>query len=234
MSPVKAVYREIERFPSRKNQVSKVLLDGKELVAKVYAKERAQLAAAEYEVLLHCVRKGVQVPEPIEMRGGSIIMKLVSGENLSDLFERVEIHHEGPQQSSLSRSLASWLASFHRAFGFRLCRGDCILRNFVMSGGQLYGLDFEEAHEGDPLEDLGQLWSSILRMRPAFTKERFAFASEMTSEYWRLTGVDRMDDLPKAVADGLEHYAPFGSDGPELRRWAEAIRRDGIGALEQR
>jgi tRNA A-37 threonylcarbamoyl transferase component Bud32 len=226
----------MERFPSRKNKVSKVLLDGKELVEKVYAADRARLATTEYDVLLHCIREGVAVPEPVELRNGSIVMKLVAGDNLSALFERSEVRHERSATSSdaLRDGLASWLASFHRSYGFRFCRGDCILRNFIMSGDRLYGLDFEEAHEGDPLEDIGQLWTSILRLRPSFTRERFAFASAVTRAYWKLTGAERADSLPLAVADGLDHYAPFGPDGPELRRWAEIIRRDGIGTLDQR
>jgi aminoglycoside phosphotransferase (APT) family kinase protein len=166
-------------------------------------------------------------------------MKYIDGLNVSDVADLLLSGGKAFQGrteitlSSLSSGLSDWLASFHVSFDNTKCRGDTILRNFILSDGHIFGLDFEEAHEGDPILDLGELCANILGMRPVFSKLNFEFASMIVSSYWDAIGEARSADIGGAIAAGLEHYARFRQDGGLLEEWARKFRAEGAALLEQ-
>jgi len=222
-----------EPYRSRKNRVFKIRFRGSFAVAKVYAPDRVESAGLEHEILTKCHRGGVLVPRPIALGKGTILMEYIEGENLSDMFDRLWREEGGSTNCQELRRLitdgvSEWLARFHRAFGFHEARGDTILRNFVVSGDRIYGLDFEEAGERDPLSDLGGACANLLSMNPKFTPGKFGFVRELAERYWHHSGTDRSAELPEAIAAALEHYSAFRTDGQSLCAQAKKLRTNGL------
>ncbi len=228
-----------EVFKSRKNRVFRIRTDSEVRVAKVYPRDNVATAKAEFDLLTRCFEHHLPVPTPIELADDTIVMSYLEGPTVSEIADslltggKVSQGRYDVTVDSLAKGLADWLASFHVAFDNELCRGDTILRNFVLSNGRVFGLDFEEAHEGDPILDLGELCANVLGMRPLFSRNNFELASDMLSSYWRITGEDRKADISDAIAVGLEHYARFRQDGGVLQEWARKFREEGSGLLEQ-
>jgi tRNA A-37 threonylcarbamoyl transferase component Bud32 len=225
-----------EVFRSRKNRVFRVSYGGKTLIAKVYPSSNTDAAREEFEILQRCSDLGLRVPRPVELVGNTIVMTCVEGVNVSEAVDHLLDESTVAEPDSvhdLAEGLADWLALFHKAFEFKFCRGDTILRNFLLSKDGIHGIDFEEAHEGDPISDIGELCASILGMRPLFGLRNMEMTSSFVDKYWKSTGEDRSSDLPESVAKALEHYARFRDDGEVLRTWSRKIRSSGMRSLEK-
>jgi tRNA A-37 threonylcarbamoyl transferase component Bud32 len=240
MTPVDFEERRVGGvFRSRKNRVFKIRMEEGMGVAKVYPEARIGAAQAEFRLLKRCSDHGVLVPTPIELASNTIVMAYVDGENVADVVDGILAREHGARArvddraGLLAKRLADWLASFHRAFRFELCRGDTILRNFMISDDRIYGIDFEEAHYGDALQDIGELCASILGMRPLFGPLNFKLTSYMVSGYWKAIGRNRSAELSEWIAVGLEHYAKFREDGEFLQDWAHRFRSEGPALLEK-
>ena len=230
-----------EPFRSRKNHVFRFKRDGEFFVAKIYSEDFRSRASREYNILDNCLNKKINVPAPVEFGNGVIIMEYLRGENASDYFEMIyknwteEIKSgrsslKNPPQDLLvlCDDLACWLYDFHRSFDFRTARGDSILRNFIVVNNKIYGLDFEEAVDADPLKDLGDLCAFILALRPVFTEEKYKVVKILSEKYWDHSKKSRADDLPDFIAGSLEYYGRFRSDQILLAQEAERLRREGI------
>jgi len=216
-----------EPFFSRKNRVFKVNLEGKICVAKVSGPGRARSIANEYEILCRCKRYGVSVPEPLLQLENAFVMSHVDGDNASELFDSC---FEGACQRAgdvaldqLADRVASWLYSFHKAFDFKLVRGDSILRNFIDAPGMLVGIDLEESHEGDSIEDLGQVCAYVIATRPMFTDAKFDFARMIVARYEDRIKTDIRSKLPGSVSSALRYYGGFRSDCAQMDQWADKI-----------
>ncbi len=228
-----------EVFRSRKNRVFRVMYNGRLQIAKVYPSARSDVASEEFLLLGKCRELGLRVPMPVELVGSTIVMTYLEGPNVADVADRFlsDEANSGakPEMSpdQMADGLADWLASFHKAFGFSLCRGDTILRNFLQTEGKIYGLDFEETHNGDTIDDLGEICANVLGMRPLFGTPNARIALAIVSRYWTAIGKDRSAELPEAIASGLEHYAKFRDDGMLLEKRAQRFRKEGLGALQE-
>ncbi|MGQ9583059.1 MAG: hypothetical protein ACUVV6_06045 [Thermoplasmatota archaeon] len=229
-------------FPSRKNLVVRVMWGGRECVAKVFGRGRLEAANTEWRVLEICRDRGVRAPRPLALREGVIIMSRLEGPSLFELMfslerpgagsARRESHLECDIELSAAAPLlegaAFWLAGFHRVLGPRATRGDSMLKNFLISGGEVYGVDFEEAAPGDPLTDVGQLCAHLLASGRGFSPAHFEAVRHFAEAYWSGSGEDRSGELPPAVAAGLEHYARYRRDRSRLRNWAARILGKGL------
>lgn len=212
-----------EVFRSRKNRVFRVLVAGEPLVAKVYPPGGDARAAHEYSVLQACVERDIAVPRPVKHSGRALLTEYVEGMTASE-----SIDSSPARAEPTLLGVIEWLSEFHGAHRSRLCRGDSVLHNFLMSPEGVVGLDFEEAHEGRPLEDLGQVIASFLSMRPAFVPDKMSVVRRAAGEYLKRTGIDSGTEIPLAVSDALRHYAKFRDDGDTLIAWADRIARDGL------
>jgi aminoglycoside phosphotransferase (APT) family kinase protein len=214
-------------FHSKKNRVFRSVIEERPCVVKVYRGEWKERAPLEFRLLRDCRDKGVAVPEPIALLAGAIVMAPVEGEVASDVFDKMISANSTliltSEQERLANSLARWLAGFHSAFGFRMSRGDTILKNFVCTSEGIIGLDFEEAAPGDPLPDLGQLCASALMTDPVFTERKVAFVRHLADRYWTCSGQRREDELVGAVASAVRHYAQYRANGQELLAYASKV-----------
>jgi len=170
-------YEKVKRFFSRKNNTWLVTAGEREYVLKEYVMGDP---GKEWEILVKCHKEGVKAPEPIGIDERGLLMEYLRGEPLSD---------RGSLSDMQCVGLARWMHSFHTALpGMK--RGDPMLRNFVEHYGVIYGMDFEEAEEGDPLEDVSMLCASILSEDPIFERSKRDCVMLILREYSRLLGRD--------------------------------------------
>ncbi len=185
-------FRLVRRLQSKKNRVYLVENAAGRFVLKLYRAPHHLNSAREYQVLLRAYRCGVAVPRPCAfIEEKALLMEHIPGENLCDLLNRRCLEE-------YAEKLAAWFAAFHRCFrrgcGRALLRGDSNLRNFVMRGdGTLFGVDFEEAAPGNPLQDLGRICASILDTKPMFTPKKAALCRRLIACYGGLTGQEGLE-----------------------------------------
>lgn len=210
-------------FRSRKNRVFKVVIGGDTLVAKVFPPDGSDRARGEHAILEACVERHVRVPRPVKLDGCVLMMEYIPARTAAEAIDA-----PGSDAERILLGVVDWLSGFHAANSFGVCRGDCVLHNFLMASEGVVGIDFEEAHEGSPAEDLGEVIASYLSMRPQFLEGKFVIARRVSSEHAVLSGRDLGGEVPRAVAKALRHYGDFRKDGALLREWADWIEREGL------
>jgi len=217
-------------FGGRKNTVYRVDDRVGPAIVKVFSPERGDLAKKEFQMLEECIRRGIRVPKPLELRGLELYEECIEGTNASAVVDSVWSQYLSGDPASRESvkavidGVADWLAGFHRAFAFHATRGDSILKNFIIGpDGSVTGIDFEESvlENADSLDDLGELCSYVMSMHPAFSSEKISLASAFADRYWALSGI-RPDHerLSHAVAKALRHYGAFRADGDVMVQWA--------------
>ncbi len=225
MTPVPDKWTVIKTYTSKKNTVRKVECDGKYYVVKKYHDDFITGLQVEEKVLEECGKNQVGVPEIIEKLEDSLILEDISGTNCKELFDSQET-------GAVLSGIAEWLCDFHSSFGHKKRRGDCILANFILSDTEIYGIDFEESQEGNYLRDIGDMCTSILRMRPAFTFKRFRQIDYFLDEYFACSSKPRID-ITDYLVESLLHYSNYGSQKEELKRWAVRLKEVGLDNIIQ-
>lgn len=219
-------------FESRKNRVFRATDQGKIVVVKEFSDSEA--ASKEFSILTRCYARSLPVPRPMSIHTRAVVMESLSGETVAEALDSVWLRDgptsadEGAKLLDIADGLGEWLAGYHALFEFGLTRGDATMKNFLVSGDRIVGIDFEESSEEDVIRDLGEMCSSILSMHPMFTVDKFAFCRRLSERYFVLTGAERDADLSTATAKALKHYASFRIDGGELVARAAVIESDGL------
>jgi len=216
-------------FKSRKNKVQKIKYDGEYYVLKKYNPEFLEGLEIEREVLKSCYEKGIPVPKVSGFKEDRLILEYISGDNCKELYDKTD---DGRIRKKILSYIASWLSKFHKEFEFKKRRGDSILANFILAEDKVYGIDFEESEDGDPFRDMGDLCTSILRLRPAFTKKRFMQVDFFIDQYFSEAPVP-IKDITEPVALSLLHYSRYSSMGGLMKKWAEKIRSNGLSSISQ-
>ena len=219
-----------KQFKSKKNTVGYVVLNGQARILKWYVPGLKKNMDAEYEIL----KKGsleLAMPLPLEKDTENyvLVMSYIVGENVCDLINEQRMPFEEKKQ--VIDLLADWLVKFHRLFkseeGFRI-RGDPSLRNFILSRGRIYGVDFEESRIGKPVEDVAGICGSILSTDPMFTDEKFQLCQLFLDTYrrsapWALENVN--EEIAYALLERIQ-WRP--KDEELLRKVAAKIRSKGL------
>ncbi|MFO7991391.1 MAG: phosphotransferase [Thermoplasmata archaeon] len=219
----------LEKYASKKNNVFKIEYGGNRYVVKRFSDEFKEGMEREKEVLTRCMESGVHVPRIIEYRHGSLVMEYIPGDDCKNSF--LDRGVDGKKE--LLAKVAGWLFDFHKAFEFKGRRGDSILANFILSRRDIYGIDFEESVEGDYLRDIGDLCTSVLRLKPAFTESRFSMVRYFLDEYFTRSGRDEVD-INEQLVGSLLHYSRYSSMGDLMERWADKIQENGLASILQR
>ena len=140
-------------------------------------------------------RLQLKVPPPIKMpTSRQILLGYVPGDNLCD---RVSAFAD-PRYAG---QLASWFFHFHSATGNRYTKGDAHLRNFIVHKwtNDIYGVDFEEMHRGNPIHDIGAICASILDTDPMFTSAKQSLCRHLIGQYLSLTDMNTPEPLIDAT-----------------------------------
>jgi len=181
---------EISEFPSKQNSVINVLFDKKpsklpkEVVVKIF---HTKNIAHEINILTRLKNQKFHVPSILLFRNPYLVLEKVSGTNLCDYInEKLKGTQQLEDLDSEIRTqiihsiekLAEYLAQLHEKNFVRkkykvkkkyvLCKGDTRLRDFVYDSVNdvIYALDFEDAYEGNHMDDLAWICTSLLDTDP--------------------------------------------------------------------
>jgi tRNA A-37 threonylcarbamoyl transferase component Bud32 len=217
-------------FPSKKNTVTYVTLDGQPRVLKWFVPGLKQNMENEYTIL----KKGcstLSIPHPYEKdaENNVLVLSYIPGENIYDVISDPQRRLE--EKQDIIRRLADWVVHFHTFFrtetGFRL-RGDATLRNFILNKGQIWGVDFEESRIGSPVEDPATLCVSLLTTDPMFTDEKFQLCQDFLDAY-RKAAAWSIENVAAEISYAmLERIQWRPQDEKVLRSYAAKIRSKGL------
>lgn len=219
-----------KQFKSKKNTVGYVVLNGQARILKWYVPGLKKNMDTEYEIL----KKGsleLSMPLPLEKDTDNhvLVMGYIVGENVCDLINDQKVSFE--EKKRVIDLLAEWVVKFHTVFksegGFRI-RGDASLRNFILSRGRIYGVDFEESRVGKPVEDVAGVCASILSTDPMFTDEKFQLCQHFLDTYrrsvtWPVENVNA--EIAYALLERIQWRL---KDEELLRKVAAKIRTKGL------
>ncbi|MBE3120992.1 MAG: hypothetical protein IMZ43_05255 [Thermoplasmata archaeon] len=217
-------------FESKKNTVAYVVINGQPRILKWYVPGLKQNMDLEYSIL----KKGfsdLTLPSPLEKdaENNVLVMSYIMGENVCDIINDPRKVIEEKQK--VAHLLADWFVNFHTFFksedGFRL-RGDANLKNFILSRGRIWGVDFEESRIGKPSEDLATLCVSVLSTDPMFIDEKFELCQIFLDTYLKSVkwDVEQLNaDISYALLERIQ-WRP--NDEEILRKYATKIRNKGL------
>ncbi|MDX1798511.1 MAG: lipopolysaccharide kinase InaA family protein [Candidatus Lokiarchaeia archaeon] len=181
---------QITELPSKKNSVINVMFEKKpsklpkEVVIKIF---HTKNIAHEINILNRLKNQNFHVPRILFFQNPYLILEKVKGINLCDFIneklkgkeslDELETNVKNEIIKSIEK-LAEFLAQFHEKNFVRkrykvkkkyvLCKGDTRLRDFIFNSedGILYAVDFEDSYEGNHLDDLAWICTSLLDTDP--------------------------------------------------------------------
>lgn len=181
---------KVTELPSKKNSVVIVVFDRKpsklpkEVVVKIF---RTKNIAHEINILNRLKNQNFHVPSILFFQKPYLILEKVNGTNLCDFIneklkgtkslDELDSNVRNQIIQSLEK-LAEYLAQLHEKNFVRkrykakkkyvLCKGDTRLRDFIFNStnGILYAVDFEDSYEGNHLDDLAWICTSLLDTDP--------------------------------------------------------------------
>ena len=217
-------------FESKKNTVGYVVYNGQPRILKWYVPGLKQNMDIEYSIL----KKGfsdLTIPSPLEKdaENNVLVMSYIMGENVCDIVNDPRTVLE--EKKKVVHLLADWFVNFHSFFksedGFRL-RGDANLRNFILSRGRIWGVDFEESRMGKPSEDLATLCVSLLSTDPMFIDEKFQLCQTFLDSYRKSAKWD-VENINTEISYALlERIQWRPKDEEILRKYATRIQNKGL------
>lgn len=132
----------------------------------------------EYENLISNYQKGILVPKIFAFKKPYILMEKIDGLNLCDLLnDDLDNSTENSiyiLKKEILEKLAEWLYKYHEinitsekeSQIFVRNKGDLRLKNFIYLEKNIYGIDFENVHEGIPENDIAEIIVSIITTSP--------------------------------------------------------------------
>ncbi|MHA2006730.1 MAG: hypothetical protein ACXABO_12950 [Promethearchaeota archaeon] len=179
----------IEELKSRKNAVFDIVFNEKpqdfpqEIVIKIF---KTTNIVSENNILIRLKNQKFHVPKVYHLKKPYLILEKIHGTNLCDFINDNLKNTNGLEEldSDVKRQiihsiekLAEWLAQLHEKNTVKheeseellvLNKGDARLRDFIinLSEDVLYGVDFEDAYEGNHMDDLAWICCSLLDTDP--------------------------------------------------------------------
>ncbi|MHA1803441.1 MAG: hypothetical protein ACTSU4_02775 [Promethearchaeota archaeon] len=179
----------ITQLKSRKNLVYEINFEKKpknapkNLIIKLF---RTGYSKNEHDILKKLHTQNLLVPKILYHEDPYLLLEKVEGVNLCDFINGILV--EANQLNDLNqevkdnviravKNLAGWMATFHAINLIEkrniseilvLNKGDTRLRDFIFNEKRntIYGVDFEEAHVGNHIEDLAWICCSLLDTSP--------------------------------------------------------------------
>jgi len=181
---------QISELPSKKNSVINLKFDKKpsnlpqEIIVKIF---RTENIVHEINILNRLKNQKFHVPSILFFHNPYLFLEKIDGTNLCDFInERLKGTKQLDDLDSETRTqivnsierLAEFIAQFHEKNFVRkmheekrkyvLCKGDTRLRDFIYDSehDDLYAVDFEDAYEGNHMDDLAWICTSLLDTDP--------------------------------------------------------------------
>lgn len=211
----------ITELQSKKNTVINLIFDKKprdfpkEVVIKIF---RTKNIVSENNILIRLKNQNFRVPEILCLKKPYLILEKVQGVNLCDFINEKLKNSEELDDLPLDvknqviksiEKLAEWLAQLHEKNTVRkhkseelfvLNKGDTRLRDFIIDFSKdiLYGVDFEDAYEGNHMDDLAWICCSLLDTNPGLfdmdePKHKIELINKFLKKYYQETSSFQFD-----------------------------------------
>ncbi len=149
------------KFHSKKNEV--YLKNG--IVVKCHSCQKGLRREAAALRTLHAA--GLAVPRLLRCTEHCLFLEYIAGTTYADLSEAITFRE--------AAALAHWLAAYHRLTNE--LRGDVNLRNFLWTGTECFGVDFEDPPAvGDQETDQGRIIAFAATYDPPFSANKIRCA----------------------------------------------------------
>ncbi len=132
-------------------------------------------------------------------------MEYIEGMLIADIMDRPELI----RQRRWLLHLADWLSKLHashRRESQVLCVPDLNLRNFIYTGRDIVGIDFETAVWNAPERDLGGLAAFILNSDPMFSRDKYQAVHRLINYYSENYSID-MQKLKEFFLEEMKQAA---------------------------
>ena len=201
-------------FKSKKNDVVKLTFNKpterlpREVIVKIF---RTNNYHVELETLNKLKQEELNVPRILFHKNPFLILEYIGGVNLCDfindnlkgVYDLSDLTSELQNQLISSiEELASWMVKYHQkniielkdsSGSIVLNKGDTRLRDFIFnpSKNEIYGLDFEEAYQGNHIDDIAWICCSLLDTNPGIfdvfnPKPKINLINTFLKEYYQL------------------------------------------------
>ncbi|MFX1496682.1 MAG: hypothetical protein ACFFBH_04060 [Promethearchaeota archaeon] len=179
----------LKKLPSKRNSVLNIVFNRrterfpKEFIIKLFKTDNFK---NEYTTLITLAQQDLLIPKIIFHKEPYLFLEKVPGINLCD-FINDKLRHvvslndlDNESKEKIFKGLnklAFWLAQLHKGNIYDktnhsgiivLNKGDTRLRDFIYDYEEdnLYGLDFEDSHRGDHLDDIAWICCALLDTNP--------------------------------------------------------------------
>ncbi|MFW9987584.1 MAG: hypothetical protein ACFFC3_02930 [Candidatus Odinarchaeota archaeon] len=207
--------KAFSELPSKKNSVINLAFNKKpskllqEVVVKIFNNKNF---ANEINILTRLKNQKIQVPSILFFQKPYLILEKVKGINLCDFIndklkgtqklEDLDLEIRNQIINSIEK-LAELLAQLHEKnfvrkkkeskMKFVLCKGDTRLRDFIydLTNNVIYALDFEDAYEGNHMDDLAWICTALLDTNPGLfemeePKHKVDLINKFLRKYYRI------------------------------------------------
>ncbi len=213
------------RLRSKKNVVLHLIMKSSgshetvNLIAKAFVTGNFDV---ELKLLEQSFENGLKVPKVIAAKDGVLLLDYIEGELLVDIINRTF-------DPALIDDLALWYYDFHTSQP--LLKGDPRLRNFIIAGDGLFGIDFEEANKGHWIVDLGGIAASLLDTNPINDSRKRLMVWNLLDKYLELKEIERTDHIDKdyisVIFQTLKQTAKW-RNSESILYLANQIQKDGL------
>ncbi len=171
-------YKIIKRFKSRKNDVYLIhMQNNNKIINAIYKKFNSFTSKDKELILLKGLKhKGLKVPDVFYESEDYIVKEYIEGQTLLDSIIAIESNQskEINQAMDLLIKVFDWMDKFYiyskEIVGKDIILEDINFRNFLIKKNDVYGIDFEDSHEGHRERDGGRFCAFMLNYEPTHTK----------------------------------------------------------------
>lgn len=169
------MYQEIELI-SKRNKVLRIKHNTKTYIRKIFSDEKS--FNKELEIMSFLQLNSTHVPKIIEVGDNEITYEDLGDVTLLHWLESKE--NEGTMEyddliNNLISSLNELYSLLRMEFKEELVLFDMNFRNFILSGGNIYRVDFEQVKTGSRDSDLGKLLAFLINYHPENSKWKREF-----------------------------------------------------------
>lgn len=164
----------IKKFKSKKNDVYLMEMQNKRFIKKVFADKH--LYAKERDFYLN-VKPSSECMLPKLLRYNDtcneLIIEYIAGKSVLNLVEEYEMQLDYDHAFSVLEKLILWLEQFNKldyVAQNSLCFYDVNFRNFIVSNGNICGIDFEDVQQGIFQQDIVKVIAMYLCYKPEFSE----------------------------------------------------------------
>lgn len=168
------------RLNSKKNQVYRIIEDGKRYIEKIFSDtERME---NEVQILKVLKKQGCNVPEILGICENRLLLEDLGEVTLLDWYESKE-NEDSTDYTEMIEKLSKWMKCFysitHNYYNKSIILFDVNFRNFLVKDDEIYGIDFEESQFGNLETDAGKLAAFSMTYNPAMSEWKLSFVEEM-------------------------------------------------------